>query len=268
MKGSSAVLLALAGLVFLMPISWSISFAQTPPPTDNTAPTPAQREAAYAALGKLPDWAGIWVLDFSATPQGDPARPTSRSQEEAPVLTPQAEAQLKINLADEAKNEPPPSESANCLPPGMPTIMFQPYDIEFLFTPGRVTIIQEAYMQVRRVFTDGRGHPAHLDPTFNGHSVGHWEGDTLVIDTVGLGHRTPLGYHELMHGPHLHVIERIHLIGPNKLEDDMTLIDPDVLAKPWHEVHTYTRHRNWDQLEYICEENNRNEIENGQIKPF
>lgn len=238
--------------------------AQTPPPTNNAAPTPAQRAAAYTALGKLPDWAGIWVLDFSATPEGAPRGTNS----ETPVLTPKAEAQLKINEALEAKNEPPPSESTNCLPPGMPTIMFMPYDIEFLFTPGRVTIIQEAYMQVRRVYTDGRGHPANLDPTFNGHSIGHWEGDTLVIDTVGLGHSTPLGYHELMHGPHLHVIERIHLIGPDKLEDDMTLIDPDVLAKPWHEVHTYTRHRNWDQLEYICEENNRNQIENGQVKPF
>ena len=62
----------------------------------------------------------------------------------------------KSSAGEEAKNEEPPTESANCLPPGMPTIMFQPYDVEFLFTPGRVTIIQEAYMQVRRVFTDGR----------------------------------------------------------------------------------------------------------------
>lgn len=261
-------LVAVTAILISAAFGCSAAWAQAPPSTDKAAPSPAQREAAYDALGKLPDWAGIWVLDFSATPQGDAARPASRPQDEKPVLTPQAEAQLKINLADEAKNEPPPSESANCLPPGMPTIMFQPYDVEFLFTPGRVTIIQEAYMQVRRVFTDGRGHPAHLDPTFNGHSIGHWEGDTLVIDTVGLGHRTPLGYHELMHGPHLHVIERIHLIAEDKLEDDMTLIDPDVLAKPWHEVHTFTRHRDWDQIEYICEENNRNQIENGQIKPF
>lgn len=254
--------------LFLLAISGaSVSQGQTPPATNNIAPTPAQRAAAYDSLAKLPDWAGIWVLDFSATPQGEP-RPGAGFREDKPVLTPQAEAQLKINLANEAKNVPPLSESANCLPPGMPTIMFQPYDVEFLFTPGRVTIIQEAYMQVRRVFTDGRGHPEHLDPTFNGHSIGHWEGDTLVIDTVGLGHRTPLGYHELMHGPRLHVIERIHLISENKLEDDMTLIDPDVLAQPWHEVHTYTRHRDWDQIEYICEENNRNQIENGQIKPF
>lgn len=256
MKNFSAAYLAPASFLLLAALCASISCAQTPPPTDNAAPSPALRASQYAAVAKLPDWAGIWVLDFG---------PVTGVAEEAPVLTPTAEAQLKINLADEAKNAPPPSESANCLPPGMPTIMFQPYDVEFLFTPGRVTIIQEAYMQVRRVFTDGRVHPANLDATFNGHSIGHWEGDTLVIDTVGLGHRTPLGYHELMHGRHLHVIERIHLIGPNKMEDDMTLIDPDVLAKPWHEAHTFTRHRDWDQIEYICEENNRNPIENGQI---
>jgi len=251
-----------AGLILclaLLPFNAATCEAQTPPPTHNAAPTPAERAAAYAALAKLPDWAGIWVLDFGPVP-GSP--------DEVPDLTPAAAAQLKINEAEEAKNEPPPSESANCLPPGMPTIMFQPYDVEFLFTPGRVTIIQEAYMQVRRVFTDGRGHPANLDPTFNGDSIGHWEGDTLVIDTVGLGHRLPLGYHELMHGPKLHVIERIHQIGPDKLEDEMTLIDPDVLQKPWHTVHTFTRHRDWEQIEYICEQNNRNQIQNGQIKPF
>ncbi|MGA9883966.1 MAG: hypothetical protein WBQ34_09635 [Candidatus Acidiferrales bacterium] len=248
---------SIPGIFLLAAVFYSpVCRAQTPPPTDNVAPSPAQRAAQYGTIAKLPDWAGIWVLDFGPVP-GAP--------EEAPMLTPTAEAQLKINLADEAKDAPPPSESANCLPPGMPTIMFQPYDVEFLFTPGRVTIIQEAYMQVRRVFTDGRGHPANLDPTFNGNSIGHWEGDTLVIDTVGLGHRTPLGYHELMHGPRLHLVERIHLTSPDKMEDDMTLIDPDVLAKPWHEAHTFTRHRDWDQIEYICEENNRNPIENGQI---
>ncbi len=213
----------------------------------------------YSPYGPYPDWAGIWVLNF---PQpGDPAA-------EEPSLTPQAENQLKVMQGQDARNEEPATAAANCLPPGMPTIMFMPYDIEILFTPGRATIIQEAYMQVRRVFMDGRAHPAKLDPTFNGNSIGHWEGDTLVIDTVGLGHRTPIGYNRLMHGPNLHVVERIRLAKPDLMEDRMTLIDPDVLAKPWHTVHTFTRHREWDQLEYICEENNRNQIDSsGQVSP-
>jgi hypothetical protein len=213
--------------------------------------SPKSRAAAYAALGNLPDWGGIWTFNFSGM----------GAKAEQPVLTPKAAAELKVLENEEAKGEEPPTESANCVPPGMPTIMFQPYDVEFLFTPGRVTIIQEAYMQVRRVFTDGRGHPAGLDPTFNGHSIGHWEGDTLLIDTVGLGHKLPLGFNRLNHGPNLHVVERIHLTDPNTLEDAMTLTDPDVLAQPWHVVHTFHRHREFDQLEYICEENNRNQID-------
>jgi hypothetical protein len=251
MKISLAILAALFAVVGFAPIS-SAQSAQASPNT-----TAAQSNQASARpVSSLPDWAGIWTLDFPK--RGDPPA-------EVPSLTPTAAAELKVLQGEEAKNQEPPTESANCLPPGMPTIMFQPYDVEFLFTPGRVTIIQEAYMQVRRVFTDGRGHPADLDPTFNGHSIGHWEGDTLVIDTAGLGHKTPLGYNRLDHGPHLHTVERIHLLSPDKMVDEMTLIDPDVLAKPWHTVHTFTRHRDLDQLEFICEENNRNPIQNGEV---
>jgi hypothetical protein len=205
---------------------------------------------AYASLDSLPDWGGIWTPNFNILVNNS----------EQPSLTPAAAAHNKEWQEAAARNEEPPTDSANCVPPGMPTVMFQPYDLEFLFTPGRVTIIQEAYMQVRRVYTDGRGHPAKIDPTFNGHSIGHWEGSTLVIDTVGLGHDRPLGFGRLSHGPELHVIERIHLTDPDTLEDRMTLTDPDILTKPWHPVYTFARHREWDQMEYICEENNRNQI--------
>jgi len=229
--------------------------AQTAAPQKPASAVHVRRYPNVASLSSLPDWSGIWTYDF-----GPPGA--------APELMPTSAAELKKLLDLEAKNEEPATEAANCLPPGMPTIMFMPYDVEFLFTPGRVTIIQEAYMQVRRVFTDGRGHPADVDPTFNGHSIGHWEGDTLVIDTVGLGHRTPLGFNRLYHGPQLHVVERIHLTAPDKMEDDMTLTDPDVLAKPWSIVRTYTRHRDLDQLEFICEENNRNQVDaTGHVSP-
>lgn len=219
-------------------------------------------KASVRPIRSLPDWNGIWTPNFPT-----PNFPGSKGpQAEQPVLTPPYAAELKVLQDAAARNEEPPTESANCLPPGMPTIMFQPYDIEFLFTPGRVTIIQEAYMQVRRVFTDGRGHPPDLDPTFNGHSIGHWEGDTLVVDTIGLGHQTPLGFNRLQHGPQLHVVERIQLIAPDTLEVAMTLTDPDVLEKPWHMVRTFKRHRDLDQMEFICEENNRNPIgKDGQV---
>ena len=206
-----------------------------------TRPTPA-------APSPLPDWAGAW------TPRpGPPGEP--------PPLTPRYAAILKAWEDAAAHGDEQSVSGANCVPPGMPTIMSTPggYPIEFLFTPGRVTIIQEAYMQVRRVFTDGRGHPAELDPTYNGHSIGRWEGDTLAIDTSGLRGDTVLGRPQgVKHSSKLHIVERIRLTAPDTLEDQMTIDDAEALIKPWRVVTMYTRHRDWDLMEFICQENNRN----------
>ena len=256
MRFSVATLL---GLLALLAFAANAQDQQMPKPAKAASAESSNPTGTPGPYGPYPDWAGIWTPNFAVPgPSGG----------DKPSLTPQAAAQLRLLEEADARNEEPATDAANCLPPGMPTIMFMPYDLEFLFTAGRATIIQEAYMQVRRVFLDGRSHPAKLDPTFNGHSIGHWEGDTLVIDTVGLGHKSPIGYNRLSHGPHLHVVERIHLTDPNTMEIDMELSDPDVLTKPWHTVHKFTRHREWDQLEYICEENNRNQIDSsGKVSP-
>ena len=200
----------------------------------------------YAALARLPDWAGIWVFDFG--PPGPP-----------PLLTPAYAARVRVTQDAQAGGQDSPRPS-NCLPPGMPVIMSQPYNIEFLFTPGRVTVIQEAYMQVRRISTDGRGHPDDLEASFNGHSIGHWEGGVLVVDSTGFKPATMLNQ-TTPHSEKLHIVERIHLTGPDTLADEMTIDDADALAQPWRFTLTYTRHREWDQIEFICEENNRNPID-------
>jgi hypothetical protein len=200
----------------------------------------------YAALGALPDWAGLWVFNF-----GPPSAP--------PQLTPAFAADVKARAEAQAKGADS-ARPSNCLAPGMPLIMSQPYNVEFLFTPGRVTVIQEAYMQVRRIFTDGRGHPADLEASFNGHSIGHWEGQTLVVDTVGFKPRTMLNP-TTPHSDQMHIIERIHLKDPQTLVDEMTIDDPLALARPWTTTLTYTRHREWDQIEFICDENNRNPVD-------
>jgi hypothetical protein len=212
------------------------------------------RAAASRALARLPDWDGIW------TPDQPPAFRMAPGAEQ-PLLTPRYAAILKSWQDAAAHGNEQAGNSANCVPPGMPTVMIQPYAIEFLFTPGRVTVIQEAFMQVRRVFTDGRGHPPDLDPTFNGHSIGHWEGDTLVIDTVGIKTRTVLDPVAVRHSEQLHILERIRLAAPERLEIETTMEDPEALVKPWHVARTYTRHRDWNLIEYICEENNRNPID-------
>ena len=200
----------------------------------------------YGALAGLPDWSGIWVLDFG------PASPP-------PGLTPAYAAKVEAARKAQANGQDSPRPS-NCLPPGMPMIMGQPYNVEFLFTPGRVTLIQEAYMQVRRIFTDGRRHPGDLEASFNGHSIGHWQDGALVVDSTGFKPVTMLDQ-TTPHSDRLHIVEHIHLTGPDTLADEMTIDDDDALARPWAVTFTYTRHREWDQIEFICEENNRNPVD-------
>jgi hypothetical protein len=140
--------------------------------------------------------------------------------------------------------------------------MTQPYPIEFLFTPGKVTIVIEAYMQVRHIYTDGRKHPDDPDLTFNGHSIGHWENDTLVVDTVGFTPATPLGANMgVRHSDRMHIVERMRLVDPNTLEIQTTVEDPKALAKPMVRTSRYARHSDWTTAEYICQQNNRNFVD-------
>lgn len=202
----------------------------------------------YAALNKLPDWRGIWTPNFS--PLGSANAP------------PQLKGDyLKRYEASRANPQAASAKSSNCAVPGMPGVMMMPYDIEILFNPGRVTIIQEAYMQVRRIYTDGRPLPTDPDPTFNGSSVGHWEGTTLVIETIGIRSEIPITF-GAGHSEALKITERLHLDkdDPDKLIDELTFEDPKALKKPWHQTLSFTRHREWDQLEFICNENDRNPI--------
>jgi hypothetical protein len=161
--------------------------------------------------------------------------------------------------AAEQRGEIEDSPQANCVPNGMPGIMTQPYPIEFLFTPGKVTILIEAYAQWRQIFTDGRPHPDDPDLTFNGHSIGQWEGDTLVVDTVGFSTDTAIGMNfGMRHSDRMRIVERMRLIDDNRLEIETTIHDPVALVGPFTSTRVYDRHRDWTLAEYICQQNNRN----------
>lgn len=149
---------------------------------------------------------------------------------------------------------------ARCLPPGMPRVMTMVYGMEILQTPKVIAITSEWQAENRRVWMDRKNHPPadELDPTYNGDSIGHWEGDTLVIDTVGVREDVPLNYTGLMHGPKLHIIERLTQTSPGILTDEFTIDDPDVFVKPWIHKETYRHRPDLRIQEYICEENNRN----------
>jgi hypothetical protein len=157
--------------------------------------------------------------------------------------------------------------TAKCLPPGMPRTMSTIFPFEISVEPNRVLVLFEAG-GVRWIWTDGRKHPSEdeLDPTFMGDSVGHWEGDTLVVDTVGLRGDTVFDASGAPHSDKLHVVERIRVTGPDRLEDRMTIEDPVAFARPWEDVQVYDRKRDWRIMEYVCEENNRG-VEPGQPSP-
>jgi len=195
-----------------------------------------------------PDWGGVWEPT-----NGAPFLP------ENPPLTKDKAAAAADYAAKQARGEIQDTPAANCVPPGMPVTMYDPYPIEFLFTPGKVTILIEAYSQWRQIFTDGRKHPDDPDLTYNGHSIGHWEGDTLVVDTVGFTTDTPLGRnYGIKHSDKMRIVERMKLVKPDLMQIETTITDPETLTKPWTMTRDYARHRDWTLSEYVCQQNNRN----------
>jgi hypothetical protein len=214
----------------------------------------AQRPGAKLPNGKpAPNFEGIWERPEGQGIRIDPAGTT-------PPYKPDWEAKYQTALAARARGEVVADPTSRCLPPGMPRVMVATYPLEILQTPGQVTIIAEWSSQVRRIFTDGRKHPDadHLDPTFNGHSIGHWDGQTLVVDTVGIHGHTSFDASPLTHSDQMTVQERIRLVNKNLLEDVITITDPGAFTKPWVVTRRYARGGpNLQIMEYICEENNR-----------
>ncbi len=107
-----------------------------------------------------------------------------------------------------------------------------------------------------QIYLDGRGHPADPNPAWYGHSIGHWDGDTLVVDRVAFDPRVWLDQESHPHSDKLHVIERYHRPDLGHLEIEITVDDPGVLAKPWTQKRV-TELANEEILEFICTENNR-----------
>jgi hypothetical protein len=216
----------------------------------DTVINPPPQAKDWADLAKLPDWSGVWtpnISDQDARIKSDPI-----------PWNPKAAAEIaKLEAAENAGD--PKGLFVNCLPESMPSWMLITHNaLEFLFTPGRVTILGESDgNRLRRIYTDGRPHPADPDPTFHGHSIGHWEGQTLVVDTVGILPETYIAPSESVGVPNngdMHVIEHIHLAGPDTLRDDLEIIAPHVLAKPWKTSRILYRQRarKYDIVEGVC----------------
>jgi hypothetical protein len=180
----------------------------------------------------------------------------------APIPEPPLkEPYLKEWRALQAKNAeltkqglPPTSTNMACLPEGVPAMMGATFPMEILESPGQVTIIQEAYNQVRRVFLNAKPiAPEDAEPRYAGHSTGRWEGDTLVIDTVGV--REGSRFRNVPHSANMRVRERLRLVNDEILENQVTIEDPEYLATPWTWTWMYKRWPTYRIEEYVCDDN-------------
>ncbi|MBF8269753.1 MAG: hypothetical protein HW386_1462 [Gammaproteobacteria bacterium] len=155
----------------------------------------------------------------------------------------------------------------NCIGDGMPTMMVAMFPIEFLLSDGQITIIEEAYTQVRRVYLDQQQVTLDdIEPGFFGHSVGYWKEGVLHVDTIGIK-----DYVQFQYTPHsrdMRINERFYKVAPDILWDEITITDPEYLTQPWVFTYAYKHMPGYKMQEYICEANREYVDEHGyqQIK--
>ena len=214
-----------------------------------TAPAVGRRRVPERVKGPTPhladgtvDLSGVWS---GGGPVGDIAQGMPKG-EKIP-MTPAAE---KIFKSRQSKDDP----EANCLPTGIPRIA--PYPWRIVQTPTHVFILFEGNIHsFRQIFMDGRKHPEDPDPTWYGHSIGHYDGDTLVVDTVGFNDKFWFDFAGHPHTEQLHTVERYTRKDLGTLQVDTEINDPGAYTKPFTISFTASLRPKEELMEYICQEN-------------
>ena len=216
-----------------------------------------------------PDFTGVYYpFDPNAAPAADrgpgtPPRPVAvidgraGRPATAPKLAPEYLAKWEVMRQSRMTGSSETDPNANCLSAGMPGMMSMAYGMEIQQTKDKITIYGELNDVYRRIYLDGRKPSQRTlgDPTFAGYSVGHWEGDTLVVDTVALREDTLLDLFS-PHSDQLTVRERIRFTSPGILEDRITATDPKALLEPFTQIRTYRKASppNDELREFSCAE--------------
>jgi hypothetical protein len=220
------------------------------------------------------DLSGVWMDDH--------ARPNSVVERywiytfalEEPPMTPWGQAQFEAAKSSFGSHPYPIKETndpvfQSCMPPGFPRIYLHPFPFQIVQTPSEVIVLFEYDSMRHQIFTDGRAHDPTLGPQWNGDSIGHWEGDTLVAETVNLTDKTWLDRMGHPHSDQLKVTERLRRVDRDHLANDITFEDPKAYTKPWTAHMTYALHPKWTLGEYFCEDQNTFEdLESNEVKPM
>jgi hypothetical protein len=160
------------------------------------------------------------------------------------------EAKLAARIAE---SQPPGDNYIKCLPDGMPAMMQGMFPMEIFQRPEQINVTQEAFNQTRRiVMNQPLPRWDEVDPTFFGHSVGRWEGDTLVLETTGI--KEHVQFRWTPHSEAMKITERLRLLAPDILQNHITVED-EYFERPWVFSYTYRRMPNYRLLEYVCEDN-------------
>ncbi len=179
-----------------------------------------------------------------------------------PILKAPSAAEVKKNGDVEIKGGFYLAAYQTCWPVGVPLVLTMRETVQLLQQPDMVTIIFQRDHLVRQVFLD-RPHSKTVKPSWYGESVGHYEGDTLVVDTIGQNGKTRADRYGSFTTPAIHVTERYHLVDNGQtLQVDFTVEDPGAFTKPWSGMQKFRRSRGPFE-EVVCAENNRN-VETGQ----
>ncbi|PWU02003.1 MAG: hypothetical protein C5B51_21730 [Terriglobia bacterium] len=207
-----------------------------------------------------PDLSGVWNLRNS--PQ---TRYLSYSfMGEEPPMTEWAQEKFKLTRPSfgprsfKDSNDPVNPTTLNtvgCFPPGTPRIYLQPFPMEIIQTPGRLMLFYEFNHFIRQIWTDGRPHNTDLGNTWFGDSIGKWEGDTLVVDTIGINDKSWIDRAGHPHSDQLHVVERMKRTDAATLQIDLTFEDAKAYTKPWGGRLIFQRHPTWNITEMVCEDN-------------
>jgi hypothetical protein len=225
--------------------------------------TPAAPRPAEPAR---PDLTGVWVAVGTFE---DPAGPPPWSN----TLWPDRPPFTALGAAESTRL----SKIENVVPcqPGGPVFAMWElglFPIEILEAPGRLVVKPENSALPRRIYLDGRGHPDDLEPSWMGHSVGRWEGDVLVVDTVGMNGRTRgmngVGHNaqvsaddgkpRLPVSDQLHLVERLRLVADGELlEDEIAITDPKMYTAPIVVKHYWQRRPDIEVMEYVCNDRPR-----------
>ena len=214
---------------------------------------PAYAQGPAKPTPRLPDgkvdfggkgvWAPIWVLDWADKKYVEKAVDVP--------FTPWALDLFKQRRATESKDDP----EGYCLPPGVPRLTTTPYPFRFVQMPNYIAILYEGGTHTwRQIFMDGRKFSQFAEDLWNGESIGHWEGDTLVVESTGFNDKTWIDAAGVPHSTELKVTERIQRLDADNMQIESIVNDPVMYTKPWSFT-TYPKRLKGELLEYICNEN-------------